>query len=473
MKGHAAGVQLDDAIPSSVRVILEALWSYGHAAYVVGGSLRDALLGREPADWDLATDARPDRVLAIFPGSVYENRFGTVAVRSGDDVHEITTFRIDHEYADFRRPHRVEFGDDIRQDLARRDFTVNAMAWGADQPRRATIGGSAASRSPSARPIPNLVDPFEGQRDVEARLLRAVGDPRARFEEDALRMVRAVRLAATLDFTIESRTLDAIREKAPLARHLSGERLALELEKVLAAARPSVGLRLLGETGLLDVLSPELAAQRGVPQNKIEDEDLWDHTVGTVDAAPADRPVVRLAALVHDIGKPATIEDGPFRGHEVVGATLAAELLDRLRMPKAVTERVSHLVRHHMFTYDPDWGDAGVRRFIKRVGREELEDLFALRAADSVGSGLAPDAGGLDELRARVGEQLAASAVLDRGGLAVDGDDLIRELDLSPGPTLGRILDRLLERVIADPAANDRPTLLLLAEGMLADEAVG
>ena len=450
-------------LPPSVQALLDRLWAHGQAAYVVGGSLRDALLGRTPADWDLATDARPDRVLAIFPGSVYENQFGTVAVREGDEVHEITTFRVDHDYADFRRPHRVEFGDDIHSDLARRDFTVNAMAWGAAAAGAGSAGG--APRSPA-----ELVDPFGGRADIEARLLRAVGEPAKRFEEDALRMIRAVRFAATLEFAIEPATRAGIERHAGLASHLSGERLAAELDKLLAAPRPSIGLRLLGETGLLGVVAPDLAAQRGVAQNKIEGEDLWDHTLRTVDAAPAERPVVRLAALVHDIGKPSTVDDGPFRGHEVVGADLAAAWLERLRMPKAVTERIVHLVRHHMFTYESDWGDAGVRRFIRRVGRSSLEDLFALRAADSIGSGLDPDAGALDELRDRVRAQLAASAVLDRGQLAVSGDDLMTELGVPQGPTLGRILDRLLDRVIADPALNDRPALLLLAESMLADE---
>jgi putative nucleotidyltransferase with HDIG domain len=447
------------SIPASVQALLDRLWANGQAAYVVGGSLRDALLGRVPADWDLATDARPDRILAIFPGSVYENRFGTVAVREGDDVHEITTFRIDHDYADFRRPHHVEFGDRIEVDLARRDFTVNAIAWGAD-------GGSGAGRETG-----HGVDPFDGAADVERRVLRAVGDPSKRFEEDALRMIRAVRLAATLGFDIEPATLAAVRDRAPLVRHLSGERIATELDKLLGAERPSVGLRLLAETGLLSVISPELDAQRGIAQNKIEGEDLWDHTVRSVDAVPRDRPLVRLAALVHDIGKPATLEEGPFRGHEAVGAGLAEAFLEGLHMPKAVTERVVHLVRQHMFTYDPDWGDAGVRRFIKRVGRDSLEDLFALRAADNIGSGIPADAGHDAELRERVHAQLAASAVLDRTGLAIDGGDLMTELGIPQGPTLGRILDRLTEQVIGDPSRNDRATLMLLAASMLADEA--
>jgi len=441
-------------VPASVQTVMDRLWAHGHAAYVVGGSVRDALLGRPAKDWDLATDARPDRLLAVFPGAVYENQFGTVAVREAGAIHEVTTFRSDHEYADFRRPHRVEFGDDVRLDLARRDFTINAVAWGREAEGKAS----------------ELVDPFDGRADLASHVLRTVRDPGARFGEDALRMVRAVRLAAVLDFTIEPATLAAIRDHAALAAHVSGERVSAELEKLLAAPRPSVGLRLMAETGLLEVLLPELAAQRGVPQNKIEGEDLLDHTVGAVDAAPADRPVVRLAALLHDLGKPSTIDDGPFRGHEVVGAAMAERLLERLHTPKAATVRVVGLVRNHMFTYEPSWGDAGVRRFIQRVGIEAIDDLFALRRADNIGSGVPADAHGLDELVARVEAELAASVVLDRSRLAVRGDDLIAELGVPPGPRLGRMLDELLDRVIADPKLNDRATLLLLAESMLADD---
>jgi putative nucleotidyltransferase with HDIG domain len=461
-------------------MLMDRLWAHGHAAYVVGGSVRDAILGRPAVDWDLATDARPDRLLAIFPGAVYENRFGTVAVREGGEQHEVTTFRSDHEYADFRRPHRVEFGDDVRLDLARRDFTVNAIAWGADGPDPGAAdregpaeGGSADAGSAdagSAAPEPGYVDPFDGITDAAARRLRAVGEPGARFREDALRMLRAARLAAVLDFEIEPATLDAMRANAGLVAHVSGERTAAELQKLLLADRPSMGLRLLDATGLLDVILPELAAQRGVPQNKIPGEDLLAHTIRTVDAVPATRPVVRLAALLHDVGKPSTIDEGPFRGHEVVGADMARALLERLRIPRAVTERVVHLVRQHMFAYDRDWGDAGVRRLIQRAGTDALEDLFTLREADSIGSGLPADAGDLDDLRARVEAELAASVVLDRSKLAVHGDDLMAELGIPAGPHLGRILDELLERVIADPKLNDRPTLLLLAASMLADE---
>ena len=462
--GAPAPTPAPPAIPAPVSALLEGMWRAGHAAYVVGGSLRDALLGRVAADWDLATDARPEQILALFPDAVYENRFGTVVVRREGAAYEITTFRTDHEYADHRRPHRIEFGDRIEDDLARRDFTVNAMAWGWSPERDAP--GTAESATPS----PSFVDPFGGRQDVEARILRAVGDPHERFMEDALRMVRAVRLAATLGFTIETRTLEAIATQARLASHLSGERIATELEKLLAAPKPSIGLRLMAGTGLLAVVLPELAAQRGIPQNKIPGEDLFDHTLRTVDAAPAGRPIVRLAALVHDLGKPATLADGHFHRHEIVGAQLAADLLRRLRMPRAIIERVTLLVRQHMFTYEGTWSDAAVRRFIARIGRHALEELFELREADSVGSGLPADSFGLTELRRRVAEQLEAQVALDRADLVINGDDLIAEFGLAPGPAVGLILNELLDRVIADPGLNDRPSLLVLAQSMLTEE---
>jgi putative nucleotidyltransferase with HDIG domain len=440
--------------------LLRTLWAAGHAAYVVGGSLRDILMGGQPGDWDLATDALPEQTMALFPDAIYENKFGTVAVRGRPRDVQITTFRTDHDYADFRRPHRVEFGTSVELDLARRDFTVNAMAWGASPD---------ADSSHGPEPQPEFVDPFDGRADVGARLLRAVGEPGTRFEEDALRMVRAVRLATTLGFDIDAATLAALRERAPLVKHLSGERIAAELGKLLAAEQPSVGLRLIADTGLLDHISPDLAAQRGIPQNKIEGDDLWDHSMRTVDAA-ANRPVVRLAALVHDIGKPATQADGHFYGHEIAGAETARRFLEELHQPNVVIDRVTHLVRQHMFKYEPSWSDSAVRRFIGKVGQDALDELFALREADNLGSGVPAAAGGLDELRARVAAQLASGPVLDRYALAIDGNDLIVEFGLTPGPQLGRILDALVERVIEDPALNDAPGLLLLARDLVATD---
>ena len=421
------------------------MWAAGHAAYAVGGGPRDLLLGRTSADWDVATAALPEQTAALF-GAVYENRFGTVAVRGDGQEVEITTFRSDHDYADFRRPHRVEFTGSLEADLARRDFTVNALAWGAE----------------SAADPPHLGDSHGGPADIAGRLSRAVGEPRQRFEEDALRIVRAIRFATTLGFTIEPATLAAIRDTAALVAHLSGERIAMELTKILAADRPSVGLRLLADTGVLAAISPDLAAQRGIEQNKISGEDLWNHTLRTVDAA-ANRPVVRLAALLHDVGKPVTAADGHFYRHEVVGAELAGELLDRLHAPNAVAEPVVHLVRQHMFRYEPNWGDSAIRRFLAKVGPDAIEDLFALREADNVGSGVPPDADDLEGLRSRIAAEMASGPLLDRSGLAIDGSDLIAELGLRPGPELGRLIDALFERAVEDPRLNDRAELLRLA----------
>jgi putative nucleotidyltransferase with HDIG domain len=434
-----------------VAGLLATLWRGGQAAYVVGGCLRDALLGREPADWDLTTDARPERVQALFPRSIYENRFGTVVVRRGGLQYEITAFRRDVSYSDFRHPDAVDFGDSIEEDLARRDFTVNAMAW----------GGRPGDE-------PAFVDPFGGRDDLGRRQLRAVGDPDKRFGEDALRMARAVRLAATLDFEVEPRTLAAIGRNAALTRHVSGERICSELLKLLAADRPSVGLRLMADSGLLEVIAPDLARQRGLGQNKIDGEDLWDHTLRTVDAAP-NRQVVRLAALLHDVAKPDTAADGHFRGHDTAGAGMARDFLAGLHAPRVLQERVAHLVRHHMFAYEPNWTDAAVRRFIRKVGPGCIDDLLALSAADNVGSGLPADAFHLAELASRVQAELATNLVLGRKQLAIDGNDLMAELDVPPGRLLGQVLDDLTERVVAEPALNDRAILLDLARREISD----
>src|ERR1035437_409237 len=438
-------------IPPPIAELLATLWSGGQAAYVVGGCLRDTLLGREPVDWDLTTDAPPARIQELFPLSLYDNRFGTVVVRHADNQYEITAFRRDVSYSDFRHPDAVEFGDSIEEDLARRDFTVNAMAWGARSGEE-----------------PGFVDPHGGRDDLASRLLRAVGEPDRRFREDALRMVRAVRLAATLQFEVETETLAAIGRNAALATHLSGERIFTELGKLLRSARPSVGLRLMADSGLLAVIGPDLNRQRGVSQNKIDGEDLWDHTLRTVDAAP-NRSLVRLAALMHDVGKPDTLAEGHFHNHESVGAEMARDYLGHLHAPRVLQERVAHLVLHHMFMYQPNWTDAAVRRFIRKVGPGSIDDLLALRAADNEGSGQPADAGHLTELESRVLGELAANLVLGRSQLAIDGLDLIAELGLPRGRVLGRLLDDLTDRVVAEPALNDRSILLDLARQLISD----
>jgi tRNA nucleotidyltransferase (CCA-adding enzyme) len=423
---------------------------------VVGGGVRDQLLGRVAVDWDVATSAQPESILALFEGARYENRFGTVGVPAPDfELVEVTTFRRDHRYADHRRPSSVTFTDDIGEDLVRRDFTVNAIAWG----------------RPAGAAHEEWVDPANGMADLRELVLRAVGDPAARFDEDALRLLRAARLAAQLGFTIEPATLAAMAETAAGARWISAERVGAELRRITATGAPSRALHYLAETGVLEHCLPELAAQIGVPQNKVPGDDLWRHTLATLDAAvalPAASESLRLTCLLHDIGKPATFADGHFIGHDAEGARLARTLLGRLAFGRAEIDHVAVLIANHMFNYEPRWSGAAVRRFIKRVGRERIDDLLDLRQCDNVGSGLAPAAGHLDELRARVGAELGAHAPLELRDLAVSGDDLIAELGIAPGPPLGDLLERLLGLVITDPAQNDRDTLLATARSWLA-----
>ncbi len=436
-------------VPAHVQHVLDTLTSSGHAAYVVGGAVRDSLLGRAPKEWDVATAALPEQTLSLFPGSDYTNRFGTVTVFSDAGAVEVTTVRRDHVYGDHRRPDSVTFTDSLTEDLARRDFTVNAMAWARDE----------------------LVDPFDGAADLNARLIRAGGDPAARFDEDGLRLLRAARFAAQLGFDIEPQTLAAMKATAPTAAYVSAERVGAEVSRMLEANPPSTAFAILADTGVLEHAVPELSAQLGVPQGKANGVDLWGHCLATVDGAATvdpDNKLLRLTALLHDIGKPPTSADGHFIGHDEVGAEMARALLTRFAYERGTVEKVAALIGHHMFSYERKWGGAAVRRFIKRVGRDLVTDLLNLRRADNIGSGLPPDAGHLTELEARIARELEAGSPLSLRELAVDGDDLIEALALAPGPQVGELLERLLSSVIEDPARNDRDVLLSEARRWMA-----
>lgn len=439
---------------ASVSDVLARLAAAGHEAAVVGGSLRDVLLGREPADWDVATSAPPEAVHALFPGSSWENRFGTVTVRGEPEV-QVTTYRSESGYSDRRRPDAVRWGSSLAEDLERRDFTINALAWTPDD------SGAGIATAPRGG---RLIDPWDGEADLRAGVLRAVGDPDRRFEEDALRLLRAVRFATRLGLRLDPATELAIRQHAPNAARLSGERVRDELLAWLRAADPppSRYLALAESLGLLAPILPELAALRGVPQDKALAGDALDHSLRTVDALPATDPILRLAGLLHDVGKATTLRDGHFYGHEVVGAELAAAAVERLRLPHDQGSRITRVIRQHMFAYDPSWTDAAVRRFVKRVTRPLVDDLFALRRADTAASGARePNSGGLDELARRIA--LQESAPLDERALALDGDDLMAALGLAPGPAIGSLLASLLERVLDDPTLNERETLLRIA----------
>jgi tRNA nucleotidyltransferase (CCA-adding enzyme) len=451
------GDGLDIRLPADVRSVLSRLAEAGLEAALVGGSVRDLVTGQMPVDWDVATAGPPEEVAALFPGSSWENRFGTVTVRGPELDVEVTTYRHEGPYIDRRRPEHVQWGSSLRDDLARRDFTVNALGWVPTD----LLAGTGT-----------LVDPFDGIGDLQRGLLRAVGDPQERFSEDALRMVRAVRFGTRLRLALEPRTEAAIRDRAATTAGLSGERIRDELLRMLAAAPPaqppSSAMQLMERLGLLSVLLPELAALRGVPQAKALAGDALDHSLRTADALPADRPLLRLTGLLHDLGKATTLGGGHFIGHEVEGAEMAAAVLRRLRLPRAEAARIVRLVRQHMFAYASEWTDAAVRRFIRRVGTDLFDDLFALRAADNAASGaVEPASGGLAELRQRVDAAIAGGG-LEHGQMAIDGRDLMSELGLAPGPLIGELLGRLLEAVLDDPSLNRRDRLLALAGGWAA-----
>jgi putative nucleotidyltransferase with HDIG domain len=434
------------AWPAELRAAIARLAEGGHTALVVGGSVRDVLLGRV-ADrrWDLATDLLPAGVRARFPRTEgVGERHGTVLVLTDGLEIECTTFRREGAYADARRPDEVWFTTDPIEDLARRDLTVNALAFDVE---RGT-----------------LLDPWDGTRDLERRRLRAVGEPLDRFREDALRPLRVARFAAVLEFELEPETRVALGAVRDRATGLAVERVRDELEKLMHASRPSVGFEILREAGLLSLWLPELAACRGVLQNRFHAYDVYFHSLYSCDAAKVDAPEVRWAALLHDIGKPGTrVEragEGTFHGHEALGASLADALLQRLKFPNAVRERIVHLIREHMFDYRPEWTDSAVRRFVSRVGAEHVAALFDLRMADALGNGLKrPDTEKLEALARRVDRVLAGTTALTVRDLAVDGDDVMRVLGVRPGPEVGRVLGELLEEVLEDPLLNTRERL--------------
>jgi len=436
-------------LPGPVVDVLRTLSAAGHEAAIVGGAVRDRVGGLDHAgEWDVATAAHPEEVAALFEGATWENRFGTVTIGTDPPV-EVTSYRAEGAYRDRRRPDDVRFGVSLDEDLARRDFTINAMAW---LPSDLAAGHGT------------LVDPTGGKADLGERVLRSVGDPRERFDEDALRLMRAARFAGRLELTIDPATERAIRDLAPTVASVSAERVRDELMRILSRDPvPSRAIGLLERLGLLAVILPELAALRGIPQAKAVPGDALDHSLNATDAAaPSDPPALRLAALFHDLGKAGTLRDGHFIGHEQVSADLAGEVLRRLRVPRALAERVVGAIRNHMYDYDSAWTDAAVRRFVRRLDGVDRDLLFDLRRADnaSSGAGTGGDANQA-ELEARIGEQLAAeSALLVDHRLAIDGNDLQRELGLAAGPEIGAILDRLTELVLDDPSQNRRETLL-------------
>ncbi len=437
-------------IPPEIHRVLRCIDSNGGVAFVVGGCVRDLLLGRCPGDWDVAASLPPDQVSRLFPRTIPSGiEHGTVTVISGERSVEVTTFRTEGGYSDHRHPDWVCFTQRLGDDLSRRDFTINAMALN----RRG-----------------RLVDPFDGVGDLARGIIRTVGLPGKRFSEDALRMVRAVRFSAQLGFDIDEPVIESVRENARLLREVSPERIRAELDHLLMSGDPAHGVCLLQETGLLKQFWPELTEGVRVEQNYHHAHTVWQHSLSTLQGMAGQRGaglVLRLAALLHDVAKPRCISTDDrgvrhFYNHHVVGAAVARRMLQRLRYDNKTIARVTHLVRHHMALHHyPDMKDSAIRRLINRVGVENMDDLIKLRIADREGSGTkhTPLSRGTMHLLRRIDKVLAEDSAFSLADLAVNGNDVMRVAEINPGPAVGEILDLLLDEVLEDPALNTRPAL--------------
>ncbi|MBU6500304.1 MAG: HD domain-containing protein [Patescibacteria group bacterium] len=449
-------------IPKEVKRIGKRLNEAGYDAHLVGGCVRDLLLGREPKDWDITTNAKPEEVQKLFssfagatedkPATVYENDFGTVGIKTESEdprlkVVEVTTYRIEGKYTDKRHPDEIKFAKTVEEDLARRDFTINALALD-------VVGKKS-----------EIIDSFEGQDDLKDKIIRTVGNSEERFSEDALRLMRAVRFAVELDFQIEPSTRKAIEKLSGELEMIAKERIRDEFIKILNCPRAAQGIILLEELNLLRNVIPELREGINVGQNKHHIYTVFEHNVRALDYTAKQNysTEVRLASLLHDVGKPKSKRgegpDSTFYQHEYIGAKLATISLDRLHFPKEFSEKVAHLVRYHMFYYNTDEvSAAGVRRFLARVGPESVDELLQVREADRIGSGV-PKAFPYKLRHLLFMIDKVKRDPISPKMLAVRGDDVMKILEVPPGPRVGWVLSVLLEEVLDEPKGNDKEKL--------------
>lgn len=439
-------ISLSD-IPHEVQTVAQTLESNGYEAYIVGGCTRDLFLGRIPKDWDLTTNAHPKDIQRLFPEHYFNNDFGTVGIKTESEAEslkiiEVTPYRTESTYSDARRPDSVTFGVSLHEDLQRRDFTINALAY------RISTG--------------ELVDQYGGVEDIAAERLRTVGNPDERLNEDALRMMRAVRLAAELGFMIDSQTMESIARHSQQIQRISIERTAGEFLRIINSPNPMQGISFLEKLGLLKEFLPEILPAIGCEQGGIHSYDVYEHLLRTLQAA-ADKEFsleLRLAALLHDIGKPATRRTGgknkkyTFFGHEVVGARMSTKILERWKLPKELTESVVSLVRWHMFFSDPEEITlSAVRRTITRIGEEHIEDLLNLRVCDRIGTGRPKE----QPFRFRKYKAMVDEALRDPISvkmLKVNGDRIMQLSGEKPGRKLGYVLHALLEEALENATCN-------------------
>lgn len=437
-------------IPEEVREVSRGLTAAGFEAWLVGGSVRDLVLGREPKDWDLTTNATPEEIQKIFPDSFYENDFGTVGVKTRSEaknleVVEVTPYRLESGYSDARHPDQVAWAEKVEEDLARRDFTINAIALDVE--------------------TGEMRNPYEGKQDIEKKIIRTVGKPQDRFSEDALRMLRAIRLASELGFALDSDTQSAIGEQANALEKISKERIRDEFVKIVMSENPAIALDMAARIGLLFFISPEFEKGIGVEQNKAHAYTVWEHLLRSLNHAAAKKyPLhVRLAALLHDIAKPHTkrMKDGQatFYGHEVVGARIAKKILEDLKFPKDIVEKVYRLVRWHMFFSDTEQITlSAVRRMVRNVSPELIWDLMDVRSADRIGTGRPKESPyRLRKYHAMI-EQVMRDPISVKQ-LVVGGEEVMELTDTAGGPHVGFILEILLNEVLEDPARNTKEYL--------------
>lgn len=437
-------------LPPVIKEFGKPFTQAGYQCFLVGGTIRNRMMGLEMTDFDFATDATPEDVKKLFRKVIPTGiQHGTVTVLFKGHSFEVTTFRIESNYSNLRHPDQVHFTPDIFEDLKRRDFTVNAMAL------------NLATNE--------LVDPHDGRGDIARKIIRAIGDPVERFNEDGLRLLRAVRFMSQLDFDIEKNTLEAMSACATNIKKVSNERVRDELIKILLSNSPSRAFFLMEETGLLPLILPELSRSRGTGQKGQHLFDVFEHSVYSADGASKHALEIPLAALLHDLGKTDTFKQGEdgipvFHGHEQRSVELAHQILKRLKFPKALEEKVCHLIAHHMFNYEPAWTDAAVRRFLSRVNPRFIPDLFHLRRADSYGTNrehAGPEP--LLSFQKRIEEVAAKDEALTIRDLKINGNDLFNVAGIPKGPVMGVILEFLLEAVLDDPSLNDSEKLLNLA----------